>query len=142
MTSRKHILIIDDDPFIRRLFGAKLASAGFEMLYASEGHVGREMARRFMPDLVILDINMPETDGYEIARLLRNETKTKNIPVVFLTSEDFSAEAEKAVKEVYVVDYIHKGIDLDEFIKRIKKAISAKNINSKGRQEKKVSDGK
>jgi len=73
---------------------------------------------------------------------LRHERKTKDIPVVFLTSEDFSAEAEKAVKEVYVVDYIHKGIDLDEFIKRIKKAISAKNIDSERHQEKKVSDGK
>lgn len=132
MTSRKkHILIVDDDPFIRRLFGARLLSAGFEVLYASKGHEGREMARRFMPDLVILDINMPDADGYEIAQRLRSEERTKNIPIVFLTSEDFSIEAEKAVKEVYVVDYIHKSIDSDEFIKRIKKAISSKNINLK-----------
>ena len=127
MSSPKHILIIDDDPFIRRLFGAKLASAGFEVLYAGEGHVGREMASRFMPDLVILDINMPGADGYEIAGRLRKEPKTKDIPIVFLTNEDFSAEAEKAAKEVFVVDYIHKGIDLDKFVERIKKAIDSKN---------------
>jgi len=129
MTSKKHILFIDDDPFLRRLFGAKLLAAGFEVLYADKGHVGREMARRFLPDLIILDINMPDANGFEIAGLLKEEPRTKSIPIVFLTNEDFSLEAEKAVKEVFVVDYIHKSIDMDEFVKRIKKAIEAKAVN-------------
>ncbi len=130
-----HILIIDDDPFIRRLFGAKLAAAGFEVLYAADGNTGREMARRFLPDLVLLDITMPEPDGYMVVRRLKGESRTKDIPVVFLTSQDFSIEAEKAVKERWVVAYIHKSIGLNEFIKQIKKIV--RSSKTKQRQKKK-----
>lgn len=119
--NKKHILIIDDDPLIRRLFGGKLASAGFEILYASNGDEGRETARRLHPDLILLDIRMPGNDGYVIARRLREERETKDIPVVFLTNEDLSKEAEKAAKEAFISEYIHKSIDLNEFVDRIKK---------------------
>jgi DNA-binding response OmpR family regulator len=123
----KHILMIDDDPAIQRLFGAKFASAGFDVMYAHDGHSGREMARRFMPDIILLDLRMPETDGYTIARLLKTEPKTKDIPVVFLTNEDFTPEAEKAAKEVWVSDYLHKSMDLNEVVKRVKSVIKESN---------------
>ena len=77
------------------------------------------------PDLILLDIRMPGTDGYVVARRLKEEPKTSNIPVIFLTNEDFSVEAEKAVKELWVVDYIHKSIDLKEFVERIKKILAS-----------------
>lgn len=119
----KHILIIDDDPVLRRLFGAALASAGFEVIYAPDGNTGREMARRLSPDLILLDIMMPKTDGYVIARRLSEEKQTKDIPVVFLTNQDLSIEAQKAVKEKWVVAYIHKSTDLDEVVKQVKEII-------------------
>lgn len=121
MPAQKHILIIDDDESLRRLFGGKLASAGFEILYAEDGSEGREIARRMQPDLILLDIRMPDPDGYVTARRLKGEPKTASIPIVFLTNEDLTPEAEKAVKEMFVVDYIHKSIELNEFVKRIKK---------------------
>ena len=77
------------------------------------------MARRFQPDVILLDIRMPETDGYTIARLLKKEPQTKNIPIIFLTNEDFTKEAEKAAKEVWAADYIHKSVDLNELVKRV-----------------------
>jgi len=124
-SNKPHILLIDDDPTLLRLFGAKLADAGFEVLYAHDGDEGREMARRFLPDLILLDIRMPETDGYTIAKRLRNEPRTKNIPVAFLSNTDLSVEAEAAMKELYVVDYIHKSIDLNELVKRVKKILQS-----------------
>ena len=122
-TKKIHILIIDDDADLRRLFGAKLAGAGFEVLYGSNGDDGREMARRFQPDLILLDIRMPGNDGYTIARRLKNEPQTKGIPVVFLTNEDFTPEGAKAVKELWVVDYIHKSMELNEFVERVQKIL-------------------
>jgi len=118
--AKKHILIIDDDYMLRRLFGGVLASAGFDVIYAASGDEGRETARRLQPDLILLDIRMPGNDGYTIARRLRQEKQTKDIPVVFLTNEDLSQEAEKAAKEVFVHDYIHKSIDLNEFVAKVK----------------------
>lgn len=121
----KHILIIDDDQQIRRLFGAKLAAAGFEVIYSGNGSEGRELARRFQPDLILLDIRMPDADGYTIAKRLKEERQTAGIPVVFLTNEDFSLEAEKWMKEVFVSEYIHKSIDLNMFIERVRNILAA-----------------
>ena len=125
MSSKKHILIIDDDELTRRLFGGKLTKEGFDIIYSDNGDDGREMARRFQPDLILLDIRMPNTDGYTVARRLKSERKTKHIPIIFLTNEDITPEAEKALKEVWAEDYIHKSTDLNEFVGRIKKIINS-----------------
>ncbi|MBN2198101.1 response regulator [Candidatus Wolfebacteria bacterium] len=118
-----HILIIDEDPQMRRLFGGKLALENFEIFYAKDGLEGREMARRFRPDLILLDLNIPKVNGIELAERLKREQETKDIPIVFLTNSDLTLESQKAAKEMGVSDYIQKGIDLDEFVIRVKKII-------------------
>ncbi len=122
----KHILVVDDDPTTRRLFGSLLARAGYEVIYGKDGNDGREMARRFQPDLILLDLNMPVMDGWETANRLKNEPDsiTKKIPIVFLSSEDLSIEAQKAAKEMGVVDYMQKGVSNEEFIERVKKVLA------------------
>jgi len=124
----KHILIVDDDPITRRLFGSLLGRAGYEVIYAKGGDEGREMARRLHPDLILLDINMSGTDGYKTADLIKNEPNSPaaDIPVVFLTNEDLPFEAVKWAKELGVMDYIHKGVSNEEFIERVKKLLSKK----------------
>lgn len=123
MDTPYHVLIVDDDAALRRLFGSKLAGAGFQVVYAANGNEGLEEARRLKPDLILLDIRMPEADGYVTIERLKSEDATKDIPVVFLTNEDFSPSAEKSVKEVWVSDYIHKSIDLNEFVKKVEMII-------------------
>ena len=120
MERKPHILIIDDDPDVSRLFGGKLTSEGFEIMYAPDGNEGRELARRFQPDLILLDIRLPGDDGMSIAERLKNEKQTAHIPIIFVTNEDLTEEAKKAVKELWVIDYIHKSIDLHEFVRRVK----------------------
>jgi CheY-like chemotaxis protein len=121
----KHILVVDNDPATRKLFGALLAQAGFEVLYAQDGAEGREMARRLQPDLILLDINMPIMDGWETADRLKSgpNSITANIPVAFLTNEDLSLEAQKNAREFGVTDYIQKGSGSEEFIRRVKKIL-------------------
>jgi len=67
-----------------------------------------------------MDKEMPGMDGIKASSRLKNEVSTANIPIVLLTNEDLSIEAEKWMKEFSIIDYIQKGIDNDEFIKRIK----------------------
>ena len=124
-SKQTHILIIDDDPTSRRLFGSLLGSAGYEVIYAASGEEGREMARRFHPNLILLDINLPGDDGFKTADLIRNEpgSPAADVPIAFLTNSDLSIEAEKWIKDVGVTDYIQKGIDNKEFLERVKKIL-------------------
>jgi CheY-like chemotaxis protein len=122
----EHILIVDNDPATRKLFGSLLGRAGFEVLYAKDGNDGREMATRLRPDLILLDLNMPIMDGWEVATRLKTEPNStvKDIPIAFLTNEDLSVEAQKAAKELGVADYIQKGASNEEFIERVKRVLN------------------
>ena len=124
---KKHILIIDDDETMRRLFGSLLGNAGYEVLYAKDGDQGRETARRLHPDLILLDINMPGKDGYKTADSIKNEPSSPaaNIPIVFITNADLPIESLNWMKEFGVTDYIHKGVSNEEFVERVKKIIDA-----------------
>ena len=75
--------------------------------------------------LILLDLNMPIMDGWETADRLKNEpdSTTKQIPIAFLSSEDLSIEAQKAAKELGVVDYLQKGMSNEDFIARVKKIL-------------------
>lgn len=122
--NKKHILIVDDDEFVLRVFGGYLQNGGFELLYAHDGAEGREMARRFLPDLILLDLNMPVMDGFEVVTRLKSEELTKNIPIVVLTSVDVSKEAEKNLKELGVDKYIHKSIKSHELVDYVNKTFT------------------
>lgn len=122
----KHVLIIDDDEVMRRLYGSLAAKAGFEVIYSPDAIQGRELARRFHPDLIIMDMNMPMEDGLNASQRLKKEKETSNIPIILLTNADLSLEAEKWIKELSIDDYIQKGVSNEEFIERIKKMINKK----------------
>ena len=123
MERKPHILIIDDDFEISRLFGGKLSKEGFEVMYAPEGNEGRELARRFQPDVILLDFRLPGDDGLMVAQRLKEEQLTKHIPIILLTNEDLTREAEKAIKELWIAEYIHKSTPIDELAPRLKKII-------------------
>ena len=118
-----HLLLIDDDPAILRLISAQLAAAGFEIMPAHDGNEGREIARRFLPDLILSDQNMPIMDGMEVIARLKDEEITKNIPVILFTNEDFSVEAEKLLRESGAADYIPKSTPIKEVVERINKIL-------------------
>jgi len=116
----KHILLVDDDPLLRRLFGGKLASMGHNVIYATNGNEGREVARRLTPDLILMDINMPGYEnGLETAHRLKSEEQTKHIPIILLSNVDASVDAEKKIKELAADGFIHKSVELDEFANRV-----------------------
>lgn len=124
----RHILLVDDDPLLRRMFGGKLATAGYNIIYATNGPDGREVARRMKPDLILMDINMPGYEnGMATANRLKTEEPTKNIPIIMLTNVDTSFDGEIKMKEIAADDYIHKSIELNDFIDRINNFLDSKN---------------
>lgn len=82
---KKKILAVDDEPEVLALLEKRLTSSGYEVLTASNGAEALGVARAQRPDLIILDILMPDMDGSQVACQLREDAKTKDIPVIFLT---------------------------------------------------------
>jgi DNA-binding response OmpR family regulator len=82
----RRVLVIDDEHAMRMLCRVNLAAAGMEVFEAENGREGLELARRELPDLVLLDVMMPDVDGWAVARELARNEQTRDIPVVFLTA--------------------------------------------------------
>ena len=86
MTAAWRVLLADDDPALRRLIGATLGSDDFDLLQAIDGEEALRVARGEHPALVLLDVNMPRLDGFEVCRQLKSDPATADIKVVMLTA--------------------------------------------------------
>ncbi len=85
MRSILTILIVDDEEDIRRVLGVKLIAEGYEVIKAKDGSEALRKAKKFVPDLILMDILMSDLDGSQIVKMLRVDDRTKEIPVIFLT---------------------------------------------------------
>ncbi len=110
------ILIIDDDPAILKVLGMILEQRGFEVHKALRAEEGLRVAYRTQPDLVVLDIMLPEMDGYEVLRRLR---ELSDVPIIFLTAVDGPKQSAKGLN-MGADDYIAKPYDVDELEARIR----------------------
>jgi DNA-binding response OmpR family regulator len=113
------VLVVDDDPGIRDLLSMALADAGFEVATAVNGRKGLEMYLASAPDLVVLDLLMPELDGLELCRQIR---KTRATPIVMLTSRDEEMDVLVGL-DTGADDYITKPFSVRELIARIRAAL-------------------
>jgi DNA-binding response OmpR family regulator len=102
------LLAVDDDPLALELLRASLEPAGFAVLTAGDGTEGLEMARLARPDLIILDLMMPEMDGFAMVEALRTDARTATIPIIVLTSKTMTAD-EKALLNGRISHLARKG---------------------------------
>jgi len=117
--SKKTILVVDDEQDLLDLIEYNLKKEGFDVLKAEDGIKGIELAREHSPNLVLLDIMMPNMDGLEVCEVMRDDDKLKNIPIIFLTARgDEKTEVEGLNKGGD--DYITKPISTTKLISRIK----------------------
>ncbi|MGH8898476.1 MAG: response regulator transcription factor [Egibacteraceae bacterium] len=111
------LLVVEDDPNILELLSASLRFAGFEVRAAATGLEAVAVAREFLPDLVVLDVMLPDVDGFAIVRRLRAEGR--ELPVVFLTARD-ATEDKIAGLTLGGDDYVTKPFSLEEVVARIR----------------------
>ena len=114
------VLIVDDDPAIREVVRFALSRAGFEALQAADGTAGLAAAREALPDLIVLDVMLPEMDGTEMCRALRaSGGPAASIPVLFLSSRD--DEVDRVVGlEIGGDDYLTKPFSPRELVARVR----------------------
>lgn len=112
------LLIVDDKPQNLRLLSDFLAEQGFELMLSRSGAQALEKARLATPDLVLLDLRMPEMDGFEVCKCLKADPATAEIPVIFMTAED-DTRAKVEGFALGAVDYITKPVQREELVARI-----------------------
>jgi len=111
------LLVVDDEPNILELLATSLRFAGFEVVTASDGRAALEAARTSRPDLVVLDVMMPDMDGFAVVRRMRGEGL--GAPVLFLTARDATADKVTGLT-VGGDDYVTKPFSLEELVARIR----------------------
>ncbi|MDP3012613.1 MAG: response regulator [Candidatus Subteraquimicrobiales bacterium] len=115
---KKKILIADDEPDILRLIKFILEKRGFEVFAASDGERAFRIALDICPDLIVLDVLMPNLNGVEVCQKLKKNEKTRNIPVVMLSAKSQGSEIKYGL-EAGAADYIPKPFNTEDFVKRI-----------------------
>ncbi len=120
--SKARILVVEDDLDIANMLQIYFSSQGYEVELAPRGSDALEKTRQSMPHLIVLDIMLPDIDGYEVCRRLRTSTRTSHIPVIFLTQKDERSDRLQGL-ELGADDYITKPFDIEELRLRVQNAI-------------------
>lgn len=120
------IAIIEDDQVINQMYRMKFEATGFDVAVASDGETGVAMVKKFRPDLILLDLQMPHMDGAEALSLIRASQISKNTPVIVLTNLG-EEEAPKTLRQLGIHSYIVKA-DLTprQVVERVKAALNLK----------------
>ena len=122
--NKKKILVVDDEEKFTKYLKLNLELTGkYEVRVENKGSHGLEAAKAFKPDLILLDVMMPDMDGSEVASLLREEDSCKNIPVVFLTAIVTEQEIEEKGSDIGGHPFIAKPINLKNLISSIEQNI-------------------
>lgn len=119
----KKILVIEDNELNMELLCDVLKKEGFIVIQKYTGKEGVSAARTQLPDLVVMDISLPDIDGLEATKTLKTAPATKAIPVIALTAHAMKGDREKAI-EAGCDDYLTKPIDINIFLKKIKSYIN------------------
>jgi two-component system, OmpR family, phosphate regulon response regulator PhoB len=123
------ILVVDDEPDVVELLSYHLKNAGYRVRTVTNATTSIERARSFQPDLVILDIMMPELNGTQICRILRSDPEMKNVPIIFLTARGDEADRVRGF-EAGCDDYVSKPFSVKEVVLRVKS-----NLRRAGKRE-------
>ncbi len=112
------VLLVDDDPVILKLLQVNFEMEGYDVITASDGAEGLEMAKSEQPDIILLDIMMPKMDGLEVTRRLKADENLKSIPIVLLSAKAQASDVQ-AGKDAGADDYLTKPFDPLELLARV-----------------------
>jgi len=130
MPERK-VLVVEDDDFLLEMYSTKLELEGFKVYNATNGIQGLKVAQREIPDLILLDLNLPEMDGFEVLEHLKSSPDTKNVLVVVLTNYSQKDHIDRCL-DLGADDYLIKAHFVpSEVISKIKKLLDAREAQAK-----------
>ncbi len=124
--NKGRILVVEDDFDISNMLRIYFGGQGYEVQVAPRGNDALTMTRKQLPNLIVLDIMLPDMNGYDVCRELRETTRTSHIPIIFLTQKDERSD-KIAGLELGADDYITKPFDIEELKLRVQNSINATN---------------
>lgn len=124
--SKGRILVVEDDFDISNMLRIYFSGQGYEVQVAPRGSDALTMTRKQLPHLIVLDIMLPDMNGYDVCRELRTTTRTSHIPIIFLTQKDERSDKIQGL-ELGADDYVTKPFDIEELKLRVQNAIAAAN---------------
>ena len=129
MMTKKKVLVVDDEQDIVEILSYNLSKQNLEVQHAYSGNECIRVARKFLPDLIIMDIRMPDVNGIEACRILKHDDELKNIPVLFLTA-DTDAYTAMSAMTAGGNHYVTKPIPISTLTDMIKNMIDGEQLNS------------
>ncbi|MBN1247054.1 MAG: response regulator [Anaerolineae bacterium] len=127
--SEGRILVVEDDADISNMLQLYFKSQGYEVYVAPNGNAALDLTRQKMPNVIVLDIMLPDIDGYEVCRRLRTNLRTSHIPIIFLTQKDERSDKIHGL-ELGADDYITKPFDVEELRLRVRNTIQSAEVAS------------
>jgi len=118
----KKIVVVDDEPDIIKVVSFRLGKLGYKILTADTGGAALDLIRKEKPDLILLDLALPDMEGYEVCRRVKTDDALKHIPVVFITASQADRIREKQ-NGFPADDFIIKPFEPEELIAKVKKFI-------------------
>ena len=127
MPDKQKILIVEDDLDVAEMLTAYFHVQGYDVLTAAWGEDALKVTSRTLPDVVLLDIRLPDIDGYEVCRRLRRHRRTRDLPIIFLTEKRDRADRLHGL-ELGAVDYLTKPFDIQELRLRVRNALQRASL--------------
>ncbi|MFZ2970287.1 MAG: response regulator [Minisyncoccia bacterium] len=124
--NKKTILIVEDDRYLLKAYVIKTEKAGFDVLTATNGREGLEIAKEKKPDLIILDLLLPGVDGFEFLKIIKKDEELKNIPVITISVLGQKIDQERALSLGAEAYFIKTDFKLEEIIEKIKEYLDKK----------------
>jgi len=122
------ILLVEDNEMNRDMLSRRLMRHGYSVITAHDGEQGHAMALAELPDLILMDIGLPEMDGWEVTRLLKSNDETRHIPIIALTAHALVTDRQKAF-EVGCDDYDTKPVEFARLSEKIENLLVAKRVS-------------
>lgn len=120
---KPRLLVVEDDPDISNMLRIYFTGQNYEVDTALRGSDALDKTRQNLPHLIVLDIMLPDIDGFEVCRILRTNTRTSHVPIIFLTQKDERSDKLQGL-ELGADDYITKPFDIEELKLRVQRAIT------------------
>ena len=126
ISSQKTILIIDDEEDLSSMISFRLKGAGFGTIVANSGIRGIELAKENKPDLILLDLMMPEVDGFEVSRRLKLDPATKDVPVIIFSALG-NKNTKESIEKLGAAGFVEKPFEPDFLVDKINKLLGVEN---------------